>query len=59
MKKQIHAALEPFYLNYKFKLMKSQGVFKRNGFEVFWGESSSYIDAVYFLPTLKLSKVFC
>jgi len=47
-------ALEPFYTSNGFKLNKSNGVFFKDDFEVFFGVTKKNIDAIYFNPELTI-----
>lgn len=46
--------LEPFYTSNGFKLNKSNGVFFKDSYEVFFGITKKNIDAIYFNPELTI-----
>ncbi|GCC50454.1 hypothetical protein SanaruYs_06690 [Chryseotalea sanaruensis] len=52
LRAKVHEALLFFYESKGFKLSKTNGVFKKDGFEVEWGVSAKNIDYIYFNPSL-------
>ncbi|NQY08294.1 MAG: hypothetical protein HRT71_02095 [Flavobacteriales bacterium] len=54
IKRNVIDAISSFYIDNSFKLKKATSEFKKNGFSIFWGESSKGVDSIVFRPQIML-----